>query len=193
MTDIITLEESKRLLELEKTVTAGLQSWIEVGEALIEIRDSRLYRVEASTFEEYCQIKFKMSDRHARSLMSGAPVARKIGSVLPLSQRAAVELVKVSEEKRQEIFEKAAETAKGSVPTAREIKQVVEMEVMDQKPETIEQPEPAPTPSKIINKGLQYWSEAMAVLEKITPHDLSREDALKEAISYATKRLEKNK
>jgi hypothetical protein len=45
MNEVISTEEADRLIELEKVVIAGLQSLIEVGEALIEIRESRLYRI----------------------------------------------------------------------------------------------------------------------------------------------------
>ena len=42
----VTLAESKRLIELEKTIALSIESFIEVGEALIEIRESKLYRIE---------------------------------------------------------------------------------------------------------------------------------------------------
>jgi hypothetical protein len=180
MSEVITLKESSRLIELEKVVTTGLQSWIEVGEALIEIRDSRLYRVEAKTFGEYIQGRFKMSHRHANRLMTGAPIARENGPMGPFSERAVREIAKVEPSKRQEVFEKATATASGHVPTAREIKQVVEVGVEEVKDTN---PVKSPEPSIQLN----------AALDKILQHDLSREDALREAIAYATKRLEKNK
>jgi hypothetical protein len=133
MKEAITIAESSRLIELEKIVTTGLQSWIDVGEALIEIRDSRLYRIEAKTFEEYCQIKFKMSRRHANNLIAAAPVVKTLGSTLPISQRAAGELVKVEPDKRQEVFAKATEDAGGHTPTARQIKQVIDIGAREEK------------------------------------------------------------
>ena len=97
----------------------GIKSRDQAGEALIEIRDSRLYRIEAGTFEEYCQSKFKMTDRHARRLMQGAGIAKKIGPVGPVTEYAIREIAKVAPEKRQEVFQKATESASGHVPTAR--------------------------------------------------------------------------
>ena len=67
----ISSEESQRLIELKQIVERGLATFIEVGEALMEIRDSRLYRVEHKTFEDYCREKWKMSDRRARQLIPG--------------------------------------------------------------------------------------------------------------------------
>ncbi|HEX6762895.1 MAG TPA: hypothetical protein VF094_08855 [Gaiellaceae bacterium] len=46
--------ESARLAELEHVVEQGLQTFVEVGLALAEIRDGRLYRATHSTFAEYC-------------------------------------------------------------------------------------------------------------------------------------------
>ena len=100
---------------------------LEVGEALIEIRDSRLYRVEAKTFGEYIQKKFKMSHQHANRLMTGAPIAREIEPMGVIPERAVREIAKVEPSKRQEVFEKATSTASGHVPTAREIEQFMEM------------------------------------------------------------------
>ena len=187
----LTMQESTRLMALEKIVTTGLQSWIEVGEALIEIRDSRLYKIEAKTFEEYCQTRFKMDRTYAHRLMNGAPIAKDLLPKGNISERAVREIAKVAPERRQEIFDKATESASGHVPTAREIKHVVSLD----EEEGGEEP-PATKPSiqlKIINKGMTHWKEAKAALEKIFQHDLSREDALREALSYVTMRLEANK
>jgi len=128
MLDIISLQESERLVALEKVVTAGLQSWIEVGEALIEIRDSRLYRVEHDTFEEYCQQRVKMERRHAYRLMEAAPIAREVSPVGHISERAIREIAKVEPARRAEVFQAATEASNGHVPTARVIKQIVEMD-----------------------------------------------------------------
>ena len=128
MIEVITLKESSRLIELEKIVVAGLQSWIEVGEALIEIRDSRLYRIEARTFEEYCQSRFKMGKAHAHRLMTAAPIAKDLSPIGDIPESVVREIAKVAPEKRQEVFQKATESADGHVPSARVIKQVVEGE-----------------------------------------------------------------
>jgi hypothetical protein len=125
MIEAITLKESSRLIELEKIVVAGLQSWIEVGEALIEIRDSRLYRIEARTFEEYCQSRFKMGKAHAHRLMTAAPIAKDLSPIGDIPESVVREIAKVAPEKRQEVFQKATESADGHVPSARVIKQVV--------------------------------------------------------------------
>jgi hypothetical protein len=46
MSTEITLQEKMRLESLEGTIDAGRKTFIEVGLALAEIKDSRLYRSE---------------------------------------------------------------------------------------------------------------------------------------------------
>ena len=185
--DDITLPESARLIELEKVVVAGLQSWIEVGEALIEIRDSRLYRIEAGTFEEYCQSRFKMGKAHAHRLMTAAPIAKDLSPIGDIKESVIREIAKVAPERRAEVFAAATESAAGHVPTAREIKQVVEMDNA-----TIPDP---PKRSDVIklDEALRIWLVAKSHLDKINKEDESRREVLRQVIAYAENRLEKNK
>jgi hypothetical protein len=61
-TENLNVDESRRLVELERKIQQGLLRFIELGEAL-EIRDSRLYRREhrTRTFEDHCRKDSKMS------------------------------------------------------------------------------------------------------------------------------------
>lgn len=58
--DQLTTTESSKLCQLESTIEAGLKTFVEVGSALMEIRDSRLYRQEFGTFEDYCRERWGM-------------------------------------------------------------------------------------------------------------------------------------
>lgn len=40
----LTTTETERLTDLETTIERGLKTFVEVGQALMEIRDGRLYR-----------------------------------------------------------------------------------------------------------------------------------------------------
>ena len=44
----------RRLAELELVIERGLKTFVEVGAALLGIRDGRLYRETHATFEDYC-------------------------------------------------------------------------------------------------------------------------------------------
>jgi hypothetical protein len=46
-----------------------------VGNALLDIRDGRLYREEFGTFEEYCQQRWKMSRIRAHQLIQATEIA----------------------------------------------------------------------------------------------------------------------
>jgi hypothetical protein len=210
MIEAITLQESSRLIELEKIVVAGMQSWIEVGEALIEIRDSRLYRIEAKTFEEYCQSRFKMSRQHANRLISSAPIARSLETTVSISEKAVREIAKVAPEKRQEVFQKATESASGHVPTARVIKQVVEevskkeiypVDRIEPAEESIEAGEAATKESESLLNLKWNWRRASKgdrskfsdwvkpSLDTITKDDASREKVRLENIFRSINRL----
>ena len=53
-------EERENLQKHETTIKKGLNTFVEVGQALLEIRENKLYRIEYKTFEEYCQEKWQM-------------------------------------------------------------------------------------------------------------------------------------
>jgi hypothetical protein len=49
----------KALAQCEGVIERGMKSFIEVGTALLKIRDERLYRENYGTFEEYCRKRWK--------------------------------------------------------------------------------------------------------------------------------------
>lgn len=68
------LRTARRLAILEETIEAGMSSFVLVGEALLEVRDSRLYRVNYPTFEAYCKGRWHFSHQRASQLMTAAEV-----------------------------------------------------------------------------------------------------------------------
>jgi hypothetical protein len=122
----ITLAESKRLIQLEAIVNQGRQTFVEVGMALAEIRDSRLYRADHSTFEAYCQQKWDFGRVQAHRLIDAATVVRllPIGNTIT-NEAQARELVRVAPEQRAEIIEEVHQQT-GGKPTAAAIRLVVE-------------------------------------------------------------------
>lgn len=72
-----------RLGELEAIIMPGLDTWIMVGQALTEIREQRLYRAEAKTFEEYCQTRWQMSRQYANRLIGSSAVAKVLDATIP--------------------------------------------------------------------------------------------------------------
>lgn len=120
----LSAQESERLAELEPIIEQGLKSFVEVGSALKEISDSRLYRATHSTFQDYVIEKHGISARRAYQLSEAAEVVKKLqpnvnhGS--QINERQARELVQVPQHKRAAILE---DVAKEGPITAKAIRE----------------------------------------------------------------------
>lgn len=51
---------------------------------MLEIRESKLYRVGFGTFEEYCKDRWGMDDNYAGRIMRGAAVVESIAKTVPI-------------------------------------------------------------------------------------------------------------
>lgn len=114
MTQLITIEESNRLDSLEKVIRAGKKTFVQVGSALAEIRDSKLYRADFSTFDKYCQEKWGWNRAYAGKLIEGADVVQSLPDNVShgiQNERQARELSAVEPERRVEVLESAAAAA----------------------------------------------------------------------------------
>jgi hypothetical protein len=78
--EALTERESELFTRHELTIRKGLKHFIEVGEALNEIRDQRFYRAEFDTFEDYCQARWQMSRRRANQIIESAGTAKLLVS-----------------------------------------------------------------------------------------------------------------
>ena len=123
--EAITLKESTRLVQLEKIIKAGQKTFLEVGTALAEIRDSKLYRCDYETFADYLQENWQMGKSHGYRIIDAAETVKS----LPLgdkpkieSERAARALSKVPPPKRSGVIQKIVEA--GKKVTAAAIKSV---------------------------------------------------------------------
>lgn len=93
-TNGMTPGENRHLASLEKRIASGLQTFREVGSALLEIRDKRLYRETHSSFESYCSEKWGLDRGRAYQLMGAATVSVVLGRPEKLGNEAqARELV----------------------------------------------------------------------------------------------------
>lgn len=67
-----------RLLRLEEVIERGLKTFIEVGKALQEIRDSRLYLHGYSTFDAYCRDRWGWDRVNAHRYVEAAVVVEAL-------------------------------------------------------------------------------------------------------------------
>lgn len=111
MSDLLPVE-SDALQNAEKTIERGLSTFIDVGQALAEIRDQRLYRADYGTFEDYCADRWQMSRPRAYQLIDAAEVAESLSTKVDkspeLNERQARALKPVIKEHG---VERAAEIA----------------------------------------------------------------------------------
>ena len=115
------LRDDQRLAELEKTIARGKKTFVEVGLALAEIRDLRLYRREYSGFEEYCREKWGWKRAHAYRLIDAAEIVKlsPIGDKIKTESQAR-ELGKAEPEQRAGIVQAIVDA--GEPVTAAAIK-----------------------------------------------------------------------
>jgi preprotein translocase subunit SecD len=119
--------EVAKLENFELVIESGLKSFIEVGRALLEIRDGRLYRLTHDTFEDYCQERWDMSRRYANMLVAAADVVDDLGTTVPKPQNESQvrPLTKLPETQRAAAWKEAVETAPNGKVTAAHVEKVV--------------------------------------------------------------------
>ena len=115
MSESITPAESVRLVELERVIERGKQTFVEVGNALAEIRVSRLYRSSHGTFEAYFQERLGLEKSYVKYLMDAAVVVGNLKTStiveVPKNEAQVRPLTKLPAEQQPAAWEKAVEKA----------------------------------------------------------------------------------
>ena len=131
MNEILNIDERNELERCEVVIRQGLETFIEVGQALTTIRDKRLYRIEFGTFEDYCSTKWALERRQAYRLMDASKVIENVShgtQTLPTSERQARPLTsfepEIQLEAWKEVVHQSQET--GKPITAATVQQVAE-------------------------------------------------------------------
>lgn len=125
----LSIIEENRLDELETVIEHGLKTFIDVGTALLEIRDSRLYRKEYTTFEEYCRGKWGWERRHAYRLIDAAKAVENVSNwtqIQPATESQARPLTSLPPEVQADVWQRAVETAPEGKITAAHVQSVVD-------------------------------------------------------------------
>lgn len=119
--------EAARLVTLEAVIDAGLQTAFDVGDALGEIRELRLYRATHATMEDYCRDRWSMSKRHANRMIAAAEVAVNLGPVgpIPTGERQARPLTILEPDAQREAWQIAVDTAPEGKITAAHVQATV--------------------------------------------------------------------
>jgi N6-adenosine-specific RNA methylase IME4 len=123
----LTATEQGRLDACEQVIERGLATFVDVGMALLEVRDNRLYRAEFPTFEAYCADRWNMSRKRAYDLTGAAEVMQALSPMgdilLPANERQARELSGLSPDVQREVWAAAVETAPEGRVTAAHVRE----------------------------------------------------------------------
>lgn len=116
---LTTAVEAEELARCETVIARGLKTFIEVGEALTTIRDSRLYRQSHPTFDAYCKERWGWTAGRARQLIGAAETATNVaiaGGTAPATESQARELAGLTPAQAAIVMRVAAES--GAVTAA---------------------------------------------------------------------------
>lgn len=155
--------ESVRLVELEKVISAGKKTFVSVGRALSEIRDSKLYRDDYDTFEAYCKGKWGWERRYAYNLIESASVVESLPHNVrhgtQINERQARELARIEPEKRVEVLEEASSNGDLTAKSIRIAAQNYEPGISRMKPISADA-EHADEESDCLYQLKRWWKKA---------------------------------
>jgi hypothetical protein len=126
-TSALAAAQRQELEALEQTIERGLATFIEVGQALAEIRESRLYRAGFDTFEDYCRERWGMERAHAYRQIEAAQVAAVLSpnGDIPANEAQARELARLKDEP-EKLAEAWEEASSNGAPTAGKVHEAVQ-------------------------------------------------------------------
>lgn len=161
----LSVTEIAKLENLELVIDGGLKSFVEVGRALMEIRDGRLYRSTHMNFADYCEQRWGMSRQHADRLVAAADVVDDLTpiGVTPQCESQVRPLARLPEGDRASAWKEAVEAAPNGKPTAAIVEQVVASRLPEE--DEPEQPKPAEDKRKKGTKE-RVEREAAKAIEK---------------------------
>lgn len=175
--------ETERLAHCEAVIRRGLNTYVTVGLAIMEIRDARLYRGSHGTFEEYVRDRLDCSREHAYRLIRAAGVAQSLkdrcddGRPEPVREGHVRPLAGLDgPDDQAEAWNRAVDKAEGQLPTRAQVEEAVAEVRQSAEPEgepkpkrgrSEESPPPADersddpnelgTPHDIINRARRFF------------------------------------
>ena len=171
MNELLNIEERNELERCEVVIKQGLQTFVEVGQALMLIRDKRLYRAEFGTFENYCNDKWQLQRRHVYRLIDSSEVVKNVShgtQIQPKNERQARPLTKIEPELQKEVWNETV-NRHGDNITQKKVEQVVnEFKPLNEELKTAKK-EPmfaASSPEELLKKAKQVAKERAAEKRK---------------------------
>jgi hypothetical protein len=135
--EFLSIVETTRYQQCEQIIERGLNTFVDVGNALLEIRDNKLYRIEYKTFEDYCKERWNISRPRAYQLIEAATVVGNLSTMvdkqIPISERQTRPLTKLEPEEQREAWQQVIVRADEKPITAALVTEVIE-EIKNNKP-----------------------------------------------------------
>ena len=128
MTDLVTSAETADLRRYETVIERGSRAFIEVGQALLAIRDGKLYRASHDTFEAYCRERWDFNRNFANKTIRAAKTTAALGTtvpILPAREHQVRPLTRLEPATAAAAWERAVENAGGEQPTQRQVEEAV--------------------------------------------------------------------
>jgi hypothetical protein len=153
--DTLSPDETETLQYCEHVIAEGIQTFVEVGRALLVIRDQRLYRQSYATFEGYCRERWDLSRTYAYQLVEASQVVDHVAAVsdvVPRNEAQARPLASLPPTQQQLVWVEAVKTAPPSGITATHVKHTV-VRVTGQ-PTQPKAPEPRRPARQEVQEGL---------------------------------------
>lgn len=122
------MDDAARLAELEAIIEKGMRDFLAVGNALLEVQSTKLYRLRNETFAEYVRDRFNLSRKRAYDVIDAAKGVSQICDTdltLPTRESQARELSRVPAEQRADVWEETLSRTDGK-PTAKAVREVAE-------------------------------------------------------------------
>lgn len=147
----LTIQEQSELEHHEEVIRQGLQSFLAVGEALMDINTRRLYRAGYATFQDYCRDRWGIGRERAYQLMGAAEVVANLSTIVdttPANESQARPLTALPAADQPGAWQEALQTAPGGKVTGAHVQQVVDRKLGKESksaPATPARPSPPPT------------------------------------------------
>lgn len=126
----LTTAEQQTLETHEQTIARGIDTFVEVGNALAAIRADRLYRAQYATFEDYARERWEIGRQRAYQLMGAAAAVAAVSTIVdtppPANEAQARPLAGLAPEQQREVWKEAVKTAPGGKPTAAHVAAVAD-------------------------------------------------------------------
>lgn len=123
------------LTECERIIERGKQAFVEVGQALLKIKEQGWYKRSHGTFEDYCQERWGWNRAHAYRLIEAAEIVDNLSPigdtpmVAPTTETQVRPLAKLPPTEQQAAWTEAVAESGGTVPTQRVVEQVVDRRI----------------------------------------------------------------